>query len=683
MRYAYELIANSDSNLIISGRAGTGKTTFIRNVLETVDKSFVILAPTGIAALNASGKTLHSFFGFPLSVMGPNDYGRMPSRNQKCLFGGYECREADAIIIDEVSMVRCDLMDGIDRMLRRGFHSTAPFGGKQMIFIGDLYQLSPVVTDEERPLLEELYGGSDYHFFSARCINADSIPKIEFEKVYRQEDKRFINILENIRVGDVRKDDLSVINSRVQEAGYQNDDTLSINLTSFRNDADKYNDYRLSLLPGPSRIYKAIYEGDCREYHDAIDDVITLKVGAQVVFTKNDGAGLWANGTIGIVSGLADEYLEVVLETGELVMVERAKWDITDTYYDRSLQRTVLEVRGVISQFPIKVAWAITIHKSQSMTYSHACIDFGRGAFCEGQAYVALSRLKSLEGLTLVGPLKQSSIIISEVVIHFMKDVNDYSCYEMELSLSGLLKPALCRHKYDEVAKLLYAYAVKCSKEGDTVKSYELLCRYYECVIDDGCITSSAISIPPEKKNAPFLNACFKFYDGDAQKALSIIDEKETATDEFIVAYLRLKCFESLAKWDEFDDALSDLLFMCNMDIETNVPTIHHRKVLWEALKHWRRLPLKVGATAMKTLLDDVMEYEKLYVQLHHIAMSCLDFQDVLAERGGVIGSILTNMGLSDQDVCNAIKALGNPRNENNRAWQDFLVAIMVFANTI
>ena len=223
MKYAYELIANTNSSLFITGRAGTGKTTFIRNVLQTVNKSFIVLAPTGIAALNACGKTIHSFFGFPLSVLGPNDYGRLPRKSTEQLFG---VRAADAIIIDEVSMVRCDLMDGIDRMLRRGFQSTAPFGGMQMIFIGDMFQLSPVVTDTDRPLLEEIYGTGDYHFFSARSINTDSIPKIEFEKVYRQEDKGFVSILEHIRLGKVRQNDLAVINSRVREYERTDDDEM-------------------------------------------------------------------------------------------------------------------------------------------------------------------------------------------------------------------------------------------------------------------------------------------------------------------------------------------------------------------------------------------------------------------------------------------------------------------------
>ena len=677
MKYAYELIANTNSSLFITGRAGTGKTTFIRNVLQTVNKSFIVLAPTGIAALNACGKTIHSFFGFPLSVMGPNDYGRLPRKSTEQLFG---VRAADAIIIDEVSMVRCDLMDGIDRMLRRGFQSTAPFGGIQMIFIGDMFQLSPVVTDTDRPLLEEIYGAGDYHFFSARSINADSIPKIEFEKVYRQEDKGFVSILEHIRLGKVRQNDLAVINSRVREYERTDDDEmLFINLTSYRSDADNYNDYRLSLLPGASRTYQATYEGDCREYKDAVEEFITLKVGAQVVFTKNDESGRWANGTMGIVNELNDDFIEVVLETSELVNVERVKWEITDIRYDSTLKRTSAEVKGYISQFPLKVAWAITIHKSQSMTYSRARVDFGRGAFCEGQAYVALSRLKSLEGLTLVRPLKYNSIIVSPEVIHFMKGVNDYPRFEMELYIGKIIGPALRLKRMDEAVKLLFAASIQCAEKGDTTKAYELLCRCFDIMADDSVLFRTDTPVVRKGVFSEILNACFALYSGDPKRSLELTRSDGNSADEFMTQFIKLRCHEALEQWDDYDDVLYDLLLACNTDVENNVPSIHHRKVLWIALKHWNRLPKKVWASCLKTLVDDIREYEKLYVQIHHIAIEDKVFGAFLRQKGGLIGKTLADHGADDDSIVRSFRTWCNPRDEDDPSWREFLTALLVF----
>ena len=682
MRYAYELIAKTDSSLFITGRAGTGKTTFIRNVLQSVNKSFVILAPTGIAALNACGKTIHSFFGFPLSILGPNDYGKMPRKCSEKLLGGWSSPPADAIIIDEVSMVRCDLMDGMDRMLRRAFHSTAPFGGMQMIFVGDLFQLSPVVTEDERPLLDELYGDMDYHFFSARCIDSDSIPKIEFEKVYRQEDKAFVSILEHIRLGEAKQGDLQAINSRVQEVGYEDDEMLHINLTSYRNDADKYNEQRLAMLDGPSKTYHATYEGDCREYKDAVDEYITLKAGAQVVFTKNDDVGQWANGTMGIVTEMEDDYIEVALETAELVKVERVKWEITDLSYDRSQRKTVADVKGYICQFPLKVAWAITIHKSQSMTYSRARVDFGRGAFCEGQAYVALSRLRSLEGLTLVRPLQYRSIIVSPTVVDFMRDVNDYPRFEMELHLGEFLKTALENNQTDQAVGFLFATAVQCARKGDKTKSYELLCRFFNLLVDDRFVLCNEDINMRNGKFTTFLAACFSFYSNDVERALILINEVEPNVDSFNILYLKLRCHEELQQWEEYDDVLNDLFLLCNSDLEWNVPTNHHRKVLWTALKHWERLPMKVWASCINTLMDELRRYDKIYVLMHQIAVACPEFGNHLIDKAGAIGALLTDISLTDKAMIKAIRSFGNPYHESDPAWKvwaEFLTALMVF----
>ena len=666
MRYAYELIANTNTSFFLTGRAGTGKTTFIRNVLETVDKCFVILAPTGIAALNAMGDTIHSFFGFPLCVLGPNDYGKMKVKNIKKVKGNPEMffPPADTIIVDEVSMVRCDIMDGIDRMLRRIKETTLPFGGIQMVFVGDLFQLSPVVTDSDRLILSDIYGETDYHFFSARCIDADAFPKIELEHVYRQEEIGFVNLLEHVRLGKADIDDIDIINSRIQPECFQDDDgELFMNICSYRSDAEKINDAKLANLDGKPKTYEAIYEGDCSGYEEEIERYITIKMGAQVVFIKNDEDERWANGTMGIVVGMEDDMINVVLENGEPVKVKRVKWEIADLVYDKQQRRTIAKVRGYISQFPLKIAWAITIHKSQSMTYSRARIDFGRGAFCEGQAYVALSRLRSLDGLIMARPLRESSIIVSPAVIDFSRNVNDFRRIQMEIEIADQIDSLQNKGDPEANTNSLFKMILESADAQDTEKAFELICRLYMILIDDRELYSFEIPIVTEHDwKSSFVKAFLHFYSGDASIALEIltgINVEEAYS--FNILYLRMRCFEYLSQWDDFEETLSDLVLACETDLEDNVPTSHHRKVLWTTLVHWSRVNRQFWTGSLNTLLNDIRQYDKLFFALRAIALEDEKTGIILKDQGGALAHILCDETSSDVEILKAINDARKP----------------------
>ena len=294
MRNAYDLIAKTSKSFFLTGRAGTGKTTFLQKVQECVDKNFIVLAPSGVAAIHAGGQTIHSFFGLDLGVQGPKSYGTM-NENKMSL-----AQRVDTIIIDEVSMVRCDIMDAIDRMLRCCRHSSQPFGGVQMVFVGDIFQLPPVVKSDDKLMLRQIYGGDCTFFYNARCFKNIRLPKIEFQKIYRQSDRRFIEILDHFRMGKVTSSDLSEINSRVlSSCGDADSDGMRITLTVYRQDAAYVNDCRLRELDKEEYSFEADYQGKTDRLRDVAEERLVLKEGAQVMFIRNDVLGRWANGTLG------------------------------------------------------------------------------------------------------------------------------------------------------------------------------------------------------------------------------------------------------------------------------------------------------------------------------------------------------------------------------------------------
>ena len=647
MRYAYELISKTRTSFFLTGKAGTGKTTFISHVLRTVNKAFVVLAPTGVSAMNAGGRTIHSFFGLHPAVIGPRDIAHVPEYGRDRILGnGWKrIRPADTIIIDEVSMVRSDVLDAVDRALRVMKHSAAPFGGLQMVFVGDLYQLEPVVTEFDRPILEENYGTGDYHFFSSWALDSDTLPKIELTKVYRQSDMGFVNLLDRIRTGRADEFDIETLN-RTSGDLYCDDDTeLRMYLSAYRRDADRINEDMMSSLPGSPVTYDAIYKGDCSSWEDVIEPKVTLKVGAQVVFIKNDEGGLWANGTLGVVSGLKTKTVSVILETGEEVSVERETWEATDLTYDWSKRRTVAVVKGYVKQMPLKAAWAVTIHKSQSMTYSRAIVDMGRGAFSAGQVYVALSRVRGLGGLTLVKPITRSSVMVDPNVVRFSGGVNNWEQVALELSVSEATEDLIFQGLFAEASDALFNIFLKAVERNDRYQAETLLERYLLSVIDD----RAALCEPGLwKGDSGLVAAALSLYSGDPAKALEILDDE--GNDDLDRMYLRMRCHEELSDEDALGDSLDELLFECEQDIDHGAPTIRHRKVLLSALLHPDLVTRKALASAINALLDDIRMYDGLYLEIIRCVRHVPEFRDLFSGSENVLGVAMAG-GEPDEDI--------------------------------
>jgi tetratricopeptide (TPR) repeat protein len=415
---AYDLIKNSNKSFFLTGKAGTGKTTFIKYIVENINKNFVRLSPTGIAAVNLGGITIHSFFEFPIRPLLLEDEGI------KIFSSNHEKRKIitalETLIIDEVSMVRADLIDAIDYSLREnGGTQNKPFGGKQIIFVGDIFQLEPVKlkTTGESNKIKLNY--KNLFFFSAKVLNIDDLFTIELKKVYRQNDLDFINILDKVRLNKATPKDLSIINEKVLfHTGLEIKD-FAITLTVINDDANLVNSRTLDALKSEPFYYNADISKIFEENKFPTDARLTLKKGAQVIFVKNDREKRWVNGTIGQVYNLTEKSIKVKLKDGSIHLVDKELWNNVRLSYNKEKKRIEQEITGTFKQYPLKLAWAISIHKSQGLTFDHVIIDFGEGAFASGQAYVALSRVKTLKGLFLKKKLKPSDIFISSEIKYF------------------------------------------------------------------------------------------------------------------------------------------------------------------------------------------------------------------------------------------------------------------------
>ena len=411
---AYELIANTNSSFFLTGRAGTGKTTFLRNVQKMVNKQFITLAPTGVAAILAGGETIHSFFGLPMDVCTPGTMGKMSEARILTLL------HTNTIIIDEVSMVRCDIIDAIDYTMRKTLRTSLPFGGKQVIFVGDMFQLPPVVKQgAEHDLMRDLYHTDDCFFYKADVIKRMRMVKIEFQKVYRQEDESFLGILENVRLNKTTPENLMHLNERVCQP--TKEDGLIITLTSLNKTADSINQRCLAEINAEEYIYEGTVNGKFEEKRFPVDKILRLKIGAQVMFTRNDPNRRWANGTIGTVSKLSKDEIQVTIGNGETYVVPNCSWESYCYEYDKENRKMTKEKIGSFTQYPLRLAWAITVHKSQGMTFDKMYLDLSRGIFAAGQLYVALSRVRTLDGLFL------SHCIIPQYA-HTSKEILSYAC---------------------------------------------------------------------------------------------------------------------------------------------------------------------------------------------------------------------------------------------------------------
>jgi len=405
-------------HLFLTGRAGTGKSTLLTYFRKHTAKKHVVLAPTGVAALNVKGQTIHSFFGFHPEIR--VDLVRRAFPDSIPLFQAIE-----TIVIDEISMVRADLLDCIDKALRlnRG-RPKDPFGGVQMIFIGDLYQLPPVVTQQEAFRFETEYRSP--YFFSAYVMQSVDIKVIELKKVHRQKEKTYVNLLEKVRTNTLKQADIDLWNERHDPYFDPRDETGYIHLTTTNKMAQERNEYELAQLDGKEWKLKASATGEPPDRRMPSESLITIKEGAQVMFTMNDPEKRWVNGSLGTVAriytkGLSSvPIIEVDLENGYRVVVEQHKWEIFE--YERDEEGDLEEsVVGSYTQYPITLAWAVTIHKAQGKTFDHMLVDMGWGAFAHGQLYVALSRCTTLKGLVLLRPFRTKDVILDEAVVEFMK----------------------------------------------------------------------------------------------------------------------------------------------------------------------------------------------------------------------------------------------------------------------
>ena len=423
---AWQFIENTGTHLFLTGKAGTGKTTFLRKLKRESPKRMVVIAPTGIAAINAGGVTIHSFFQIPFAPYVPeSSFSTNGQATYRFRFGKEKIniiRSMDLLVIDEISMVRADLLDAVDEMLRRYRDRHKPFGGVQLLMIGDLQQLAPVVKDEEWQMLKKYYDTP--YFFSSRALKQTEYCTIELKTVYRQSDGAFLDLLNRIRENHCDPQVLEALNRRYlpdfqprKEEGY-------IRLVTHNYQAQRINNYELEQLPGRSYAFRATIDGKFPEYSYPTDELLELKKGAQVMFVKNDSSGehRYYNGMIGEVTDLSADSIEVrAKDSTAAFLLQEEEWANAKYVLDEESKEIVEDIEGTFRQFPLKLAWAITIHKSQGLTFERAIIN-ASSSFAQGQTYVALSRCKTLEGLVLSAPLSAKAVISDRAVDRFTEE---------------------------------------------------------------------------------------------------------------------------------------------------------------------------------------------------------------------------------------------------------------------
>jgi tetratricopeptide (TPR) repeat protein len=532
---ALDLIENTNQSFFLTGKAGTGKSTFLRYIIDTVEKNFIVVAPTGIAAVNVNGMTIYSFFQFPLRPLLPQDDDikvfSKDSEKRKII------SKMDTLIIDEISMVRADIIDGIDYSLRKnGGNPNLPFGGKQVVFVGDMFQLEPVSIKStgEYKIIKEFY--KSLYFYGANIFNEVNLVSIELQKVYRQKNLEFIQLLDKVRTKEIKSEDIAKLNQRVVTDAQLKNKEFTITLTTTNGLALNVNKSKLSKLHSVLITYHANVSGEFQKGKYPTELELELKVGAQVIFIKNDAEKRWVNGTIGQVSELSEDEIKVTLENGDIYSVEKRSWENIKFQYNKEKRKIEQEIVGTFEQYPLKLAWAITIHKSQGLTFESVVIDFGRGTFASGQAYVALSRATTLEGLFLKKKIFISDIRIDKEIIEFSKAYNSNSVDE----ILELAKPTFKYRKnndFERLGNFYFEKAIALWIEGDFKLAAESLSEGFKQVTCD-CVLGTLVKkekdniISSMKSNVmncssqdfDFLRTIFYYFSNQENRALPFIN---------------------------------------------------------------------------------------------------------------------------------------------------------------
>lgn len=554
---AYDLVANTNRCLFITGKAGTGKTTFIKRIQKEIQKNFIVLAPTGIAAIAAGGQTIHSFFGFPMEVIGPHTILQVSLTNEELL------RHVDTIIVDEASMLRSDMVDGMDRYLRLAFHNNMPFGGKQIIFVGDLFQLPPVVkkgtVDDE--MLCDLYGIGTPFFYKAKVLRRMNLPKIEFIKVYRQTDNTFVDILNKMRIGEIEEKELNILNKHVSSSDALAD--YSVILTGFNKKAERINKIKLNALDGDEVVYHGIKTNDFKAGDCPAPEQLRLKIGAQVIFCKNDYKAKCANGTIAKVIKLEEDTIQVELKNGDKVSVVRSTWESYERIYNKDTRKIESHVVGAYNQFPLKLAWAITIHRSQGMTFDRMHFDLSWGTFAPGQAYVAISRMRSLDGLTLSNNLMVHHVTVNPEIKAFSNSFNDISMIKDELQSGKKIYKYITNNQYDTASYELLNMALSKIQNKDYRNAALLFKQMFDVMLDDDNLIGKVANINLIKDcniTCNFLNSVLCLYGNKYKEAIGYADLVLSRKNCLEAMYIKARANFEIGDWKEASDILFQII---------------------------------------------------------------------------------------------------------------------------